>query len=149
MKTIMRIISMPAKQSKLNPTERRIAKREVLAQQPKGTLQLHIENRCLDVDRIRDISPFGVNLRLKAAVDKGAQVRLKYSYHGIQIEVLGMVVWKKTVKSPHPNSLDALGWWIGIFLHPSSMDANFALYRTIVEGRNDGLLDESGNAFYW
>ncbi|MCR4346883.1 MAG: hypothetical protein NUV55_06750 [Sulfuricaulis sp.] len=145
----MRIISMPAKQPKPNPAERRIAKREVLVQQPKGTLQLHIENRCLDIDRIRDISPFGVCLKLKAVVDKGAQVRLKYSYHGTQIEVLGTAVWGKAAKSPYPNSLDTLGWWVGIFLHPSSMDANFALYRTIVEGRNDGLLDESGNAFYW
>ena len=140
---------MPAKQPKPNPAERRSVLREVLAQQPKGTLQLHIGNRCLDVVWIRDISPVGVCLQLKAAVDKGAQVQLKYTNNGIQIEVLGTVAWGKPVKSPHPNSLDALGWWVGIFLHPSSTDANFALYRTIVEGRNDWLLNESGNAFYW
>ncbi len=60
-----------------------------------------------------------------------------------------MVVWGKPVKSPYPNPLDAPGWWAGIFLHPSSTGANFALYRAILENRNDGLLDESGNAFYW
>lgn len=140
---------MPAKQPKPNPAEQRIAKREVLAQQPNGTLQLHIENRCLDVNRMRDISPFGVCLQLKAAVDRGTQVRLTYTYNGNQIEVWGAVVWGKVVKSPYPNPPDAPGWWVGIFLHPSSTDANFALYRAILEGRNDGLLDESGNAFYW
>ncbi|MHB8743195.1 MAG: hypothetical protein ACYC9L_08700 [Sulfuricaulis sp.] len=65
---------MPAKQPKPDPAERPIAKREVVAQQPKGTLQLHIENRCLDVDRMRDISPFGVCFQLKAVVDKVAPV---------------------------------------------------------------------------
>ncbi|MDO8706700.1 MAG: PilZ domain-containing protein [Sulfuricaulis sp.] len=138
---------MPTKQP--NPAERRSALREELAQQPKGTLQLYIGDRCIDVAWMRDISPVGVCLQLKAAVDKGEQVQLKYTYNGIQIEVLGTVVWAKAAKLPHPNLLDTLGWWVGIFLHPSSIDANFALYRTIMEDRNDWLLDESGNAFYW
>jgi len=140
---------MSAKPPKPNPEERRSFMREVLAQQPQGTLQLHIGNRCLDVDRMRDISPFGVCLQLKAVVDKDAQVQLTYSYNDIQIEVLGTVVWGKAVKSPYPNPLDALGWWVGVYLDPGSTDANFALYRTIAEGRNDRLLDASGDAFYW
>lgn len=140
---------MPVKQPKLNPAERRSVPREVLAQQPQGTLQLHIGDRCIDVVWIRDISPVGICLQLDAAVDKGAQVQLKYTADGIQIEVLGTVAWAKAVKSPHPNNLDALGWWAGIFLHPSCTEANFALYRTMMEGRNDWLCDELGKAFYW
>ena len=146
MRTIMRSISMPTKQPKPNPVERRNAVREELAQQPKGTLQLHIENRCLDVVLMRDISPFGVCLQLKAAVDRGTQVRLTYTCNGNQIEAWGVVVWGKVIKSPYPNPLDAPGCWVGIFLHPSSTDVNFALYRTIVKGWNDGLLDEPDGA---
>ena len=139
---------MPAKQPKPSSVEQRITKREVLVQQPKGMLQLHAENRCLDVYRIRDISPFGVCLHLKDVVDKGAQIQLTYICNDIQIEVLGVVVWGKVVKSPYPNPLDAPGWWVGISLHPNSTGANFALYQAILENQNSGLFDESGSALY-
>ncbi len=139
---------MPTKQPKMNPAEHRRVKRDVVAQQPKGTLQLHIENRCLEVVRIRDVSPFGVCLQLPAAVDRGAQIRLTYTHNGIQIEALGTVVWQKVAKSPDPNPPDGHLWWVGIFLHPSSWDANFALHRMMMENHKDWPLDESGNDLY-
>ena len=125
---------MPAKQPKMNPAERRRAPREVVTPKPKEKLQLHTAYRCLDVAQIRDISPFGVALQLKDTIDDDALVRLRYTCHGLQIEVPGTVVWRKVVRLPEPNPFAAYGCWVGIFLHPSDIDANFALYQAIMGG---------------
>ncbi len=125
---------MPAKQPKMNPAERRRAPREVMAQKPKGKLQLYTAYRCLDVAQIRDISPFGVALQLNVTIDDDALVRLRYTCHDTQIEVSGTVVWRKVVRLPEPNPFAAYGCWVGIFLHPSDIDANFTLYQAIMGG---------------
>ncbi|MBI3777749.1 MAG: PilZ domain-containing protein [Gammaproteobacteria bacterium] len=125
---------MSAKQLKTKPEERRCATREVLAQQPKSKLRLYTNYRCLDVVEIRDVSPFGVGLRLNVVIDDGARVHLRYAHKGVQIEVMGTVVWKKAVKLPEPNPHAAYGCWVGIFLRPNSLDANFALYQALMNG---------------
>lgn len=140
---------MPAKQPKMNPAERRRTPRGVLVQLPTGTLQIHVNNRCLDVVRIHDTSPFGACLQLKASLDKGAQIRLTFTHKGVKIEALGTVVWQKTAKSPDPKPPETLGCWVGIFLHPSATDANFALCQAIKEGQKDWPLDECGDVIYW
>ncbi|MDO8535015.1 MAG: PilZ domain-containing protein, partial [Xanthobacteraceae bacterium] len=93
---------MPAKQPKMNPAERRRARREMLTQKPKGKLQLNTAYRCLDVAQIRDISPFGVALKLNVTIEDDAPVRLRYTCQGVQIEVSGTVVWRKVVRLPEP-----------------------------------------------
>ena len=125
---------MPTKQPKLNPAERRCAPREAVTQKPKEKLQLHTAYRCLDVVQIRDISPLGVALQLNVTIDDDALVRLRYTCNGMQIEVSGTVVWRKVVRLPEPNPFAAYGCWVGIFLHPSDIDANFALYQAIMGG---------------
>lgn len=125
---------MPTKQLKLKPEERRCAPREKLLHKPKGKLQIYSEYRNIDVVQVRDVSPFGLCLLLGHTVDKDSRVRLKYICVGIQIEVMGTVMWKKNVKLSDKNSIGNYGCWVGIFLHPSDIDANFALYQSLMEG---------------
>ncbi len=125
---------MSPKQMKMKPAERRNVPREALAQQPKGVLRLYTNYRCLDVVEIRDVSPFGLGLQLNAAVDNGARVQLRYAHQGVRIEVMGTIVWKKPVGLSEPKPFAAYGCWVGIFLHPGNLDANFALYRALMDG---------------
>jgi hypothetical protein len=122
---------MSAKQLKTKPAERRRAAREVLAQQPQGKLQLYTKFQCLDVVEIRDVSPFGIGLRLNVAIDDDAPIRLMYAGENMQIDVAGTVVWKTPVRLPEPNPFAGYGCWVGIFLHPDNLDANFELYRAL------------------
>lgn len=122
---------MSAKRLKTKPAERRRAAREVLAQQPQGKLQLYTRFQCLDVVEIGDVSPFGIGLRLNVSIDDDAPIRLMYAGENIQIDVAGTVVWKRPVRLPEPNPFAGYGCWVGIFLHPDNLDANFELYRAL------------------
>ncbi|MHB1141932.1 MAG: PilZ domain-containing protein [Sulfuricaulis sp.] len=122
---------MSAKPLKTKPAERRRAAREVLAQQPQGRLQLYTKFQCLDVVEIGDVSPFGIGLRLNVSIDDDAPIRLMYAGENIQIDVAGTVVWKRPVRLPEPNPFAGYGCWVGIFLHPDNLDANFELYRAL------------------
>lgn len=125
---------MPAKELKLKPDERRRAPRVALHHKPKGVLQLSAKYRTIDILQIRDVSPFGFCLLLKHPVGKDVPVRLQYLYKGIQIGVTGTVVWRNFTKLPGTSSATSFGCWVGIFLHPSDIDANFALYQALMEG---------------
>lgn len=122
---------MSAKRLKTKPAERRRAAREVLAQPPQGKLQLYTRFQCLDVVEIGDVSPFGIGLRLNVSIDDDAPIRLMYVGENIQIDVAGTVVWKRPVRLPEPNPFAGYGCWVGIFLHPDNLDANFELYRAL------------------
>lgn len=125
---------MPVKHLKLKPEERRRAPREVLLHKPKGVLRLRTNYRNIDVIQIRDISPFGLCLLLNLSVERDETVRLKYIDKGIQIEMSGTVAWKKAAKLSDSGPIATYGCWAGIFLHPSDIDANFALYQVLMEG---------------
>ncbi|MDO8703511.1 MAG: PilZ domain-containing protein [Sulfuricaulis sp.] len=125
---------MPAKQLKLKPEERRRARREVLRHKPQGVLQIFTRFINLDVIQIHDVSPFGLCLLLNHSIDRDAPIKFKYVRKGIQIEVSGTVVWKKPVQLSDSCSIGTYGFWVGIFLHPSDIDANFALYQALMEG---------------
>ena len=125
---------MSAKQLKLKPVERRAAAREVPPRRPKGRLRLHADYQDFDVVEIRDVSPFGLGLRLDVVIDDDAPVRIEYVDENLRITLSGTVVWKKPVRLPEPNRFAAYGCWVGIFLHPHDLDANFALYRALMDG---------------
>lgn len=122
---------MTTKQPKSKPEEQRRATRQVLAKIPKGNLYLYAGHHNLEVSRIRDISPFGICLELNVVINDDTHVRLKYTHKGMQIAVSGTVVWRKLVRLADPNPHAAYGCQVGIFLHPSDIDANFALCQAI------------------
>ena len=122
---------MSAKQNTMSIEERRIARREVPPQKPKGTFQLYVGVRNLNVDQIRDISLFGIGLELDVNVDPGTEVKLKYAFKGIQITLLGTIAWRKTLKQSTTSQPYMTGCCVGISFHPEDLDANFALYHMI------------------
>jgi hypothetical protein len=125
---------MPAKQLKLKPEERRRARRTELRHKPKGKLYFCTKLQNINVLKIRDISPFGLCLLLEQCVDSIGSVRLKYVHNGIQIEVSGAIAWRNPVTTSGPRSFGTYGCWVGIFLQPHDIDANFALYQALMEG---------------
>ena len=111
--------------------ERRREERISLTQQPKGKIYLYVENRCLDVREVLDVSPCGIGLYIDNSIDNVSDVRLKYQHETIDLEVSGSVVWSMAVEEVPYSEQDTRRYLVGIHLRPDDMGANIQFFKAV------------------
>jgi len=111
--------------------ERRKEERTTPTQQPKGKISLYVENQCLDVREVLDVSPVGVGLYFDNAIDNVTDIRLKYQYETIDLEVNGSVVWCMAVEEAPYSEHDTRRYLVGIHLRPDDMGTNNQFFKAI------------------
>jgi len=102
-------------------TEQRKEARVPVIQQPRGRLQLLIDEDCIQVDKIRDVSSNGVSLELETRVDVDEQVRLRYVAEGIDITLNGIVVWTMDTSEDSDDTASPTQFYVGIELAAPSL----------------------------
>jgi len=102
-------------------TEQRKEARVPVIQQPRGQLQLLIDEYCIQVDKIRDVSSNGVSLELETQVEVDEQVRLRYVADGIDITLNGIVVWTMDTSEDADDTASPAQFYVGIELAAPSL----------------------------
>ena len=59
----------------------------------KGRICLDKTQKCFQVEKVSDVSPFGIGLIVDGAVTVGEKVRMKFAYNHSQIQMYGKVAW--------------------------------------------------------
>ena len=108
--------------------ERRREERIAVKQQPKGKFYLYVENRCLDVRAVQDVSPFGAGLYVDNPIDNDTNVRIKYQHESIELEVCGSVAWSTLVE----EAQGPRRYLLGICLQPQDGEKNIRFFRSVI-----------------
>jgi len=111
--------------------DQRRSERTIPAQQPKGTLTLSIEGKCFEIKEVRDVSPFGIGVRIDGDLSKGAEIQLRYQCEDDELEVYGVIAWGSLVNEEASGENSEKLYRIGICLRPEDVEANLKFYRLI------------------
>ena len=111
--------------------ERRREERITPTQQLKGKFYLYVENRCLDVRAVLDVSPFGVGLQIDNSINNGTDIRLEYQHETIDLEVNGSVAWSIAFEEEPYSEQDTHQYLVGIHLRPEDMGANIQFFKAV------------------
>ena len=113
--------------------EKRIVPRVIPPGDLQGRFSLRVTGRDLkqDVLRLRDISPFGVGVDVKLAVEKGEAVCLKYEDDDFAIEVQGMVAWSGLLEAREGGVSGVQCCQAGIELNPADIKENTRFFRCV------------------
>ncbi len=108
--------------------ERRKEERVAVKKQPQGQFFLYIDDQCLDVQAVQDVSPFGVGLYVDNVINNGTDVRLKYG--SIDLEVYGSVAWSALVEGQGPRR-----YLLGICLKPQNGGGNIRFFQSVIDNK--------------
>ena len=111
--------------------EHRKSERVIPAQQPKGRLSLYVDDRCYEVKEVRDVSPFGIGVRVEANLGKDAEVRLSYQSGDETLQVFGVIAWGSQVEEKVSGKYVEGLYRTGICLRPEDVEANLSFYKLI------------------
>ena len=70
----------------------------------KGKLCLDKSQKCFQVEKVRDVSPFGIGLIIDGDINIGEKVRMKFAHNHSQIQMYGRVVWSSPAET-NPESV--------------------------------------------
>jgi len=112
--------------------ENRREQRFILEQQPRGNFKLYAGGRYLDVNAVRDISPFGVMVQVGNAIDQGQEIRLTYQYEEINLNLHGTAMWSKVMEEDGENGKAFRFSQVGIYFRPQDMESNLLFYNTLI-----------------
>ena len=59
----------------------------------KGRICLDKSQKCFQVEKVRDVSPFGIGLIIDGTVKAGEKVRMKFAHNHSHIQMYGKVAW--------------------------------------------------------
>lgn len=59
----------------------------------KGSVCLDKSQKCFQVERVRDVSPFGIGLIIDGAISVGEKVRMRFAHDHSHIQMYGRVAW--------------------------------------------------------
>ena len=59
----------------------------------KGRICLDRSQKCFQVEKVRDVSPFGIGLIINGTVNAGEKVRMKFAHNHSHIQMYGRVAW--------------------------------------------------------
>ncbi len=107
--------------------EKRRKRRDIPPKQPRGKFSLYFNSKYLDVYLIRDISPFGVGVKINEQIKPGEIIRLNYNYEDINIDLLGTIAWNKTI-----NDNNAEKYLTGIDLDTKDMKLNVSFFQLML-----------------
>ncbi len=109
---------------------KRKAEREIPLKDLKGDFTLHAGESVYDVTiegiEIRDVSPFGIGIKIKDKVDKDSKITLCYKHNDIELAVCGAVVWVSD-ESDEKDFYKA-----GISLSPEDVSTNMKFYKLLM-----------------
>lgn len=87
-----------------------------LLTQPKGELNLHVNNVRYSVRSVLNISPQGIKVQLSSPVGDSLDVVVQYKHEDINLSVNGTIVWKMAIDEPPPTENESHSYDIGINL---------------------------------
>lgn len=103
--------------------EHRKESRTSAPRQPKGRLQLIVDERRHDVTAVKDISPTGIRLEIGTPVDIGSPILVRYFDGEIDLQLNGIVVWNSASEPGAKNLARPGSFIIGVMLtSPSLLD---------------------------
>ena len=96
---------------------------------PEGTLRLILADESIMVQRIGNISPFGIMVQVKRAIDENVEVGLFYTIENMNFEILGTVKWVDIV--PDENTGKLAFCRLGISFNPRHVKENMDLFNIL------------------
>ena len=111
--------------------DRRNRERVVPMPEPKGIFRLYVEQKCLDVMAVGDISPFGAKVELERLLDIDETVRLTYEYGDQNWSVSGSVMWSVTADGGTEKDRSSRPKKAGIYFEPEESEMNLEFFRVL------------------
>ncbi len=111
--------------------EKRNVERIILAQPMQGKLYLYVEELCLEVRSVWNVSPFGVGLQVDSDIDKGTGIRLEFQHETTDLQVDGSIIWSAVFEDELEGGTRAQSYRMGIRLLPENMEINSQFFRSI------------------
>ena len=111
--------------------DKRREERVTPAYQPKGELYLYTGEQRLNIQTVRDVSPFGIGLQIDSPITNGAEIRLTYQHEEINLQVYGSVIWNRAVKEDSDAEKCSRSYQLGISLYPEDKGVNLQFFRTL------------------
>jgi len=108
--------------------ERRQAPRQSNIKLPEGELILMYDEQPVSVFQFKDISPFGVCLRVEQPANRDAIVVIRYLHRSYQFEVYGNIVWQEQDMSDKNQDQ----YWLGVSFEPHRQEQNIALFELLI-----------------
>ena len=102
-------------------SEQRKEMRSVFTRQPRGKLQVLLNDVCLDVFEVKDVSPMGIRLEVGTQVEISEQIRVRYLAEIIDLRLNGTVVWNSNSADDEQEVVEAGAYIIGIKLASPSL----------------------------
>ena len=95
--------------------------RSIVTQQPHGKLQVLVAENCLDVYKVKDVSPTGIRVEVSDQVDIGMNILVRYQTEKVDLKLNGTVVWNSGLSGGTVNIAEPTAFLIGIKLTSPSL----------------------------
>lgn len=102
-------------------SEQRKEMRSVFTLQPRGKLQVLLDDEVLDVSSVMDVSPMGIRLEVWTRLEIDQSIRVRYLAEAIDLRLNGTVVWNSDSTDESAIRPAFNGYIIGIKLASPSL----------------------------
>jgi hypothetical protein len=116
---------------RLRLKEKREKDRIRIQHKPIGVLKLILDNDSMDVQRIGNISPFGIMIQVKNDVDINTEVGLIYTIENINFEIEGTVKWAKAFREAGTSGKPVGYSQLGIWFSPGNLKENMDFFNIL------------------
>ena len=92
-----------------------------LTGQQKGKLQVLLDDQCLDVSAVKDMSPMGIRVQVGTLVGIGQNIQVRYLSQAVDLKLNGTVVWNSSSADDFEGMEEPDAYIIGIKLASPSL----------------------------
>ena len=102
-------------------SEQRKEVRSVYPPQPKGKLQVLVNDRHFSVTSVKDISPTGIRLEIRTPISIGENIMIRFVGEKVDIKLNGTVAWNSISAGDSADSVETSVILIGVKLTSPSL----------------------------
>jgi hypothetical protein len=102
-------------------SEQRKEVRSIYPHQPKGKLQVLLNDTRLPVSTVKDVSPSGIRLEVRTQIPIGENIQVRYVDEKVDLKLNGTVAWNSISSRETEDFAESPAFLIGIRLASPSL----------------------------